>query len=873
MKKHIFVAGTALAAAALTAFSLTPAFAAPASGWEAPSSSKSTDDGVVTVGAHGAAIVESEILGLNGTSIGNTSIKTSTAAEAAQSDLLGIFGSSMNTASNPYLQNLFYGRATGTSVAGSSAVYTGSSVGEANFNANVEALYGTTADLAQRPDVVVGLAGSPGTTSSGSFNRSTTTAVNYQSWGSATTGLPSQGYSYVTQLRAGVSSAAQLGSLNSDGNACWLNANYKAGDESYDPVGVSYAGYTTAVGQQSSSSSTSTQAYIADMNELVRGAETVMEQKGGTGRYGDPEAIATKFEQYALGSKWYVLSKIADGTVKKRTVAVVVNTDANAGTVTLARLNPDGDTARLGTLRAGEAAQDTTDDLAASVDPSAAAGSINVKASAKDLLKADVVICAPGISDSYKCSKADVEAALKAAGVDESAMPRIMDSDLPTGVMGSVNGFNRSVDSVMLNGVIQGFIYPELFSSVDMTTYFASVLYHVKDASLKSVVADQLEGTTLASGVSIDGSSFDAATVKKVQALLDAGTTYYYANKAAIDKQRPLLASTDNFDYNNDYNTAAITISAPQGATVSVTVPSGEEATRDASGAYVIPKDKTSTLKIELDGYATYTRQISAADGNITVGVDDMVLLKTLKLSVPEGATVVIKDCNGSVVRPDADGAYTYSARGAASLKLTLEGYVTYKCEISVETTDLAITEDMLQAVTATTISVPAGAVVSVTAADGTEAETNDDYDYLLVNGASYTVTVRLTGYKDYVLSVTGGEQESIKVLKVDMTPEGGKKSVTINSATVTAARVKAAVDSSTTTVVLGAKVKGISAKALAGTTVKTVVIKSAKLKAGKVKNCFKGSAVKTVQVPKGKLKAYKKIFTAKICGKSVKVK
>ena len=81
-------------------------------------------------------------------------------------------------------------------------------------------------------------------------------------------------------------------------------------------------------------------------------------------------------------------------------------------------------------------------------------------------------------------------------------------------------------------------------------------------------------------------------------------------------------------------------------------------------------------------------------------------------------------------------------------------------------------------------------------------------------------------------------------------------------------------------TFTLGTKVKQIAAKSFKGTKVKTLVVKSKKLTKKKIKNCLKGSKVKTVQVKVGSkklnkkyVKKYKKIFTKKNCGKSVKVK
>jgi len=112
-------------------------------------------------------------------------------------------------------------------------------------------------------------------------------------------------------------------------------------------------------------------------------------------------------------------------------------------------------------------------------------------------------------------------------------------------------------------------------------------------------------------------------------------------------------------------------------------------------------------------------------------------------------------------------------------------------------------------------------------------------------------------------------------------------KVVTVNSKTVTAKSIDAAVkkvggsEKYVAKIVLGKKVSKISASAFKKyTKVTTLEIKSKKLKKAKVKKSLKGSKVKTVKVNVGKKKAnkkyvkvYKKIFTKKNAGKSVKVK
>ena len=111
-------------------------------------------------------------------------------------------------------------------------------------------------------------------------------------------------------------------------------------------------------------------------------------------------------------------------------------------------------------------------------------------------------------------------------------------------------------------------------------------------------------------------------------------------------------------------------------------------------------------------------------------------------------------------------------------------------------------------------------------------------------------------------------------------------KTVTINTKTVTAKKVKTAITKAggdskyVTTIILGKKVAKIGKSTFKSCKkVKTLTVKTKKLKKATVKQSLKGSKIRTVKVKVGKkatnkkyVKKYKKIFTKKIVGKKVKV-
>lgn len=125
-------------------------------------------------------------------------------------------------------------------------------------------------------------------------------------------------------------------------------------------------------------------------------------------------------------------------------------------------------------------------------------------------------------------------------------------------------------------------------------------------------------------------------------------------------------------------------------------------------------------------------------------------------------------------------------------------------------------------------------------------------------------------------------ETRAIPMIK----PAKAVKTVTVNSATVSAKTLNAAVKkagagkNTVTTIVLGKKVKKISKGTFKNyKKAKTLIVKTKKLKKSKVKNSLKGSKISRIKVRVGKkktnkayVKRYKKIFTKKNAGKKVRV-
>ena len=777
--------GIATSICLVAGIAVPAALAAPNGNWSAPQEEKAVDANVIALGSHKSATSFAELLGLNGTVVTTSQINPTTLDEAQTCDRLGIYGSDANQNPNPYLYNEFYNfyaKANGSAVSTNTIVHdtTSSAYNEATFNAFYEEGYGTTSDLALRPDIVLGIGGAPGGMVEQRYmNHDTTDSLNYQTWG---TGLssPSQTYQYVLEIRAWTNDASQVGVLNSDGNAYQLSDYYKPGDETYDPIGIEYSATWLA-----GSDSRVVEGYpsrVVDTIAVAKAAERVMQQNGDkTTRYGDPLEIALDYERYVKAIKWYMMSKIADGSLAKKKVAVVADVISDEGALKdgkfrLVKLDPDQEIMNLGTMAAAWAVEDTVDDMAAEVNAAASAGLLRISdaVNAAKLMEADVVVCLPSYAMSLDSSTAKVEAVLEAAGysADDAAWPLILDNTVPNGSYETNSDFNKSVEAALLIGLYQGNIYRDQLDPLDAIVYYASKFLHLKDEAVGPFLKAELANTTLVAS-DLEGRAFDAADIQqaiaRVDAALDAGVAYYYANKASIDAARPNIASTADFDFAQGYGVGEVKITAPQGATITVTNDAGVVLAPTASGVYEVGSEPL-TATISLAGYRDYVATIKNDTGSLAVALSDMVKTRTFTVSVPEGATYVVRDSSNDRVFPRG-GIFTVAADEVAKLIVELEDYDRYTVDVPIGATQVNVAlADMKRVSTATTVVVPSGATFTIVDAGGNAVAENHDGTYDLVGDDKYTLTVHLEGFKAYTREVTGGAATRITVYRKDLT-------------------------------------------------------------------------------------------------------
>lgn len=516
-------------AAAVASMSLVPVASAAESAalWNVPTTAKSVTDAkgasYVTSAAHRVTETYADMLGISNVTVCNSaanslglagSIDKETSQQRmdkmAVNAMMGLFATDANVNPNPYLWNLFYNQYA--DVKGQTAAPAGNTAnviwgdlvkkcGPTSADTQVIAEYGTSTTLDMRPDILLGY----------SDNATTFEGQTYSS------------YADMIKIINGWTEA---------------DAHYKAGDETYNPKMV----------QPSPSSfygSSSTMYALAEAADSIvtasKGAKTL--------RYGTAEDIAVKYETFIKGSQLYILSQLADGNAKPKTVGYVRVVDNDTHTVTFLGSSSTG--ADNNSYRQVEATENVVTNIVDEKGYSTATigNENNVYAgTAADVMDCDVIICCTsnvdggggdGVSGDEWAAKLKQE--LEFAGfTDQSAYPAMYTTSGKAGCT-----LDRgSADSVINLALYLGFVYPELINPVDMIAYFYEQFYHVSSASLSKALENNMSYQSLPAGVSLsDVANYSSAAV---EAKFAKGLRFYAANKATIDKAIPELTPTSH---------------------------------------------------------------------------------------------------------------------------------------------------------------------------------------------------------------------------------------------------------------------------------------------------------------------------------------
>ncbi|MGI6205391.1 MAG: S-layer homology domain-containing protein [Anaerovoracaceae bacterium] len=252
---------------------------------------------------------------------------------------------------------------------------------------------------------------------------------------------------------------------------------YQEGDEDYNPLIVDVQ-----------TGSVTSRMYTWE--EMAKGINAYLDEHPDlTVRYGDPEVIAINLQEFAAGIPYYIASKIADGTIEKKTMAYISQIDGSTLTCvdprSLGNVSADvyGEVNNFnfikGTYTLDQIMQQGADVLVLGASGYGYSGSGG-----------------GGSTDaSVTASKQQLLKDLAALGIEPDNMPIVMDSSTRSVTLGGWNGFNYAPTTPLFVPYIQAYAYMDDLENVDggainpaaMVQFMIDEFAHVKDSSAKDV--------------------------------------------------------------------------------------------------------------------------------------------------------------------------------------------------------------------------------------------------------------------------------------------------------------------------------------------------------------------------------------------------
>ncbi len=296
----------------------------------------------------------------------------------------------------------------------------------------------------------------------------------------------------------------------------------------YKPSIVSLTGYTTVADQ------------ITDMKKLAEEMNQVIKASNGklTTRYGDPAIIASDYEKFYKGLKYYAMGEIdkmisSGKLAKKKTVAVVYSTTAaNAGENDIWQCSTAQTTNGTSLDRASQYCEGITTNLAdlirgkdsSRVFDQAANKDLNitiastglVKVTTDELTQADVIITGGKNTTNNDGVAEPILNALEAKGYKADQIPEMFEK-LPLPLY---NLLANSIENALGNSFVAGNLYYN--EGLDMnpvytTAYFLQKFYHLTDnEALQQVVNETLKDATLPEGLTTDLTNYDPQKIEKM---------------------------------------------------------------------------------------------------------------------------------------------------------------------------------------------------------------------------------------------------------------------------------------------------------------------------------------------------------------------
>lgn len=458
--------------------------------WQEPTTqiAGNPNEKYITTSAHRAAQTISEIVGLTNTcgqNLGGDAVGLvdgmsdegePTSLEAGRiTPILGLFGSNLNDAPDPYYFNYFYNlyaKENGLGTSDYGIYYIPAKTGPNNADTIANPAYGgQISSLIRRPDILIG-----------------TTKVN--------------GVGYEEEI-------AELPE-NKDNDP----------NNNYDPVLFSYK-YRTIY------------QISTTMKKLAQEMHQIADKTGKTWRYDDPSIIAGDYEKYMVGLSAYVKSELAAKGLKEKKVAIVDPAHSDVSGAGTFRAYDDTCTSAVAqTCRVTESVAQAVDNIGADLKANQAytstlSGSEEAAfyLTAQQILSADVIITCGIQSDEVVSTDSFKAELMNLTGCKESDIPRIIDTQ-PDCIYGlHVN----SSESAVGVGYFLGAIYGDEIdlNPVYYSAYFYQKFLHVNDPdALQTAIRNNLSAAvqSLGSNVTTDLTGYNAA---KCEDAIIEGMHYY----------------------------------------------------------------------------------------------------------------------------------------------------------------------------------------------------------------------------------------------------------------------------------------------------------------------------------------------------------
>lgn len=470
LKKRIFSGIVAIAmAAGMFLVNVDLALAA----WSAPTAPQEPNADTITVAAKRAAQTMPEILGANIVATNNiggsgaSSGNPVTLAEGNGSAMLGIFGTSLNDAPDPFYWNYYYNLyATENGLTMTDdAVLTGAAGAPNAADTTIVGSYGTSISLSREPDILLG-----------------TNAVNGVSYDDLIAVLPE----------------------NNDDDL----------DNDYNPYQIAYG-------------MTSTYDMADTMIAMANAMQEIENETGKSGRYGDPYQIAVDYDKYIKGITAYVLSELEAQNKEQLKVAVINPTPQADGTFEAFTSYASSGTA--GRCRGAEYVDLCTENIIATLGSEATVTDGKCYLTADQIVtNADVIVFGVSVSTATDNVEQVLKNALDATRTDgSSSYPKII-SSLPTCVYGITM---NSAENGIGFGYYLGALYQDIIdiNPAHMVTYFYERFFHISDDSkLKGIVIDNFSNASGITNIDISLKSYNKADVENQ---IIAGLNYYNEHK------------------------------------------------------------------------------------------------------------------------------------------------------------------------------------------------------------------------------------------------------------------------------------------------------------------------------------------------------